>query len=152
MASTATTVPVTVRPGGCAEPERLVGRVGWDGCGWWMVGGGWWVVAVAVCGKGEEEEELLVLMLCEGGVICCYQVTKIFCTKYGFAIASSARGPCDFGPLADLAISVFREMSMTIVFTQILTSLCESALKKLHAKNWRESLPVMEFHHPPNFP
>ena len=27
-----------------------------------------------------------------------------------------------------------------------------SALKKLHEKNWRESLPVTEFHHPPNFP
>ena len=27
-----------------------------------------------------------------------------------------------------------------------------SALKRLHEKNWRESLPVMEFHHPPNSP
>ena len=26
------------------------------------------------------------------------------------------------------------------------------ALKRLHEKNWRESLPVMEFHHPPNSP
>ena len=25
------------------------------------------------------------------------------------------------------------------------------ALKTLHEKNWRENLPVMEFHHPPNF-
>ena len=40
---------------------------------------------------------------------------------------------------------------MNIVFTQILTSF-GSALKKLHEKNWRESLPVLEFHHPPNFP
>ena len=38
--------------------------------------------------------------------------------------ASSARGPCNFGPFTDLAISVFREMSMNIVLTQILTSLC----------------------------
>ena len=34
-------------------------------------------------------------------VICCYQVTKIFSTRYGSTIASSARGPCNFGPLAD---------------------------------------------------
>ena len=47
----------------------------------------------------------------ENFVICCYQVTKIFCTRYGSAIASSARCPCNFGPLANLAISVFREMS-----------------------------------------
>ena len=44
-------------------------------------------------------------------VICCYQVTKICSTKYDSAKTSSARGPCDFGPLADLAISVFREVS-----------------------------------------
>ena len=47
----------------------------------------------------------------ENFVICCYQVTEIFCTRYGSASASSARGPCDFGPLTDLAISVCREMS-----------------------------------------
>ena len=58
-------------------------------------------------------------------VICCYQVTKICGSRYGFAFASSARSPCNFGPLADLAISVFREMSMNIVPTQILTSHCD---------------------------
>ena len=46
-----------------------------------------------------------------------------FCTRYGSAIASSARGPCNFGPLTDLAISVFEEMSVNTVLTQILTSL-----------------------------
>ena len=56
----------------------------------------------------------------ENLVICCYQVTKIFCTKYGSADASSARGPCNFGPLTDLAISVFRELSVITVLTQIL--------------------------------
>ena len=45
----------------------------------------------------------------EDFVICCYQVTKIFCTRNGSASASSARGPCNFGPLTDLAISVFRK-------------------------------------------
>ena len=38
----------------------------------------------------------------ENFVICCNQITKIFCTRYGSATASSARGPCNFGRLADL--------------------------------------------------
>ena len=54
----------------------------------------------------------------ENFVICCNHITKIFCTKYGSANASSARGPCDFCPLADLVISVFREVSINTVFTQ----------------------------------
>ena len=56
-------------------------------------------------------------------MICCYQVTNFFSTKYGFAIASSAWGPCNFGPFTDLAIPVCREMSINTVLTQILTSL-----------------------------
>ena len=56
-------------------------------------------------------------------VICCNQVKKMFSTRYGSAIASSARGHCNFCPLTDLAISVFREMSINTVLTQILTSL-----------------------------
>ena len=55
-------------------------------------------------------------------VICCNQITKNFCTWYHSANTSSARGPCNFGPLADLAISVFREVSINTVFTQIRTS------------------------------
>ena len=58
----------------------------------------------------------------ENFVICCYQVTKIFCTMYGSANASFARSPCNFGPLTSLTISVFREVSMNTVFTQIRTS------------------------------
>ena len=58
----------------------------------------------------------------ENFVICCNQITKIFCTRYGSANASSARGSCNFGPLTDLAISVFREVSINTVFTQIHTS------------------------------
>ena len=56
--------------------------------------------------------------------------------------------------LVCLQISQFRSLGKWVwtLFTQILTSLCSPALKKLHEKNWRESLPVMEFHHPPNFP
>ena len=58
----------------------------------------------------------------ENFVICCNQITKIFCTRYDSANASSAQGPCNFGPLADLSISVFREMSFNTVLTQIRTS------------------------------
>ena len=58
----------------------------------------------------------------ENFVIFCIQVTKIFCTRYGSANSSSARCPCNFGPLTDLVISVFRELSTNTVFTQIHTS------------------------------
>ena len=59
----------------------------------------------------------------ENFVIGCNQFTKIFCTMYDSANTSSARSPCDFGPLAHLAISVFREVSINTVLTQIHTSL-----------------------------
>ena len=59
----------------------------------------------------------------ENLVICFYQVAKIFSTRYGSTIASSAWGPCNFGPFTDLAISVFRDVSINTVLTQILTSL-----------------------------
>ena len=59
----------------------------------------------------------------ENFVICCHQVTKIFGTRYDSANASSARGPCNFVPLTDLAISVFGEMRKDTVLTQNLTSL-----------------------------
>ena len=55
-------------------------------------------------------------IITENFVISCYQVTKICGSRYGFAIASSAWGPCNFGPFTDLAISVFREMSINTVF------------------------------------
>ena len=63
-------------------------------------------------------------------MVCCYQVTEIFSTRYGFAIASSAWGPENFGPFTDLAISVIREMSMNIVITQNLTSPCSRLQRK----------------------
>ena len=43
----------------------------------------------------------------ENFVIGCNRITNIFCTRYGFAIACSARGSCNFGPLADVAIFGF---------------------------------------------
>ena len=85
-------------------------------------------------------------------MVCCYQVTKIVSSRYGFAFASSARSPCNFGPLADLAISVIEENEYEhCVYPNPHVSL-RSALKRLHEKNMRESLPVMEFHHPPISP
>ena len=62
---------------------------------------------------------------------------------------SSARIPCAFGPLADLAISVFRVVSIHSVFPNPHVSLL-SALKKLHEKNWRVTLRVQGLYHPPN--
>ena len=58
----------------------------------------------------------------ENIVTCCNQITKIFCTWYGSANASSARFSCSFGPQTDLAISLFREVSINTVSTQIHTS------------------------------
>ena len=88
----------------------------------------------------------------ENLVICCYQVNKIYSSRYGFAIASSAWCPRNFGPFTDLAISVFREMSINTVSTPNPHVSFRLALKRLHEMNWRERLPVMEFHHPPNSP
>ena len=48
----------------------------------------------------------------ENFVICCYQVINIFCSRYGSASAFSARSPRYFGPHAELAIFVLREMSI----------------------------------------
>ena len=47
----------------------------------------------------------------ENVVICCHQVTKLFCSKYCFASASSARSPCHLGSQAYFAISIFWEVS-----------------------------------------
>ena len=84
-------------------------------------------------------------------VICCYQVTKIFCTMYDSANASSARGPCNFGPLTDLAISVFgwNEYKHCAYPNPHFSWMW--ALKIVHEKNWRVSLCVQELYHPPNF-
>ena len=87
----------------------------------------------------------------ENFVICCNQITKIFCTMYGSANASSARGPCDFGPLTDLAISVFREVSIKTVFAQIHISRTCKLQKMTHDKYWRVSLCVQELCHPRDF-
>ena len=56
----------------------------------------------------------MIATFTENFVICCNQITKIFCKRYDSANASSARRPCDFGPLADLAISVFGKWAKTL--------------------------------------
>ena len=84
-------------------------------------------------------------------MVCCYQVTKIYSSRYGFAIASSARGPCNFGPFTDLAISVFREMSFNTVFNPNPHFSQAEALKMVHEKNWRVRLCVQELCHPQDF-
>ena len=61
-------------------------------------------------------------------MVCCYQVTKICGSRYGFANASSTRNTCNFVPFTDLAISIFRKMNMNIVLTQIVTSFCNRPL------------------------
>ena len=87
----------------------------------------------------------------ENFVFCCYQVTKFFSTRYGSTIASPAWNPCNFCPLADLAFSVFWEMSSNTVLTQILTSL-EFALWRhfMRRTGVRDSM-FRKFHHPPKF-
>ena len=51
----------------------------------------------------------------EDFVICCYQVSKLFCPKYCFANELLARSPCYFVSQADIAISVFWEVSKNTV-------------------------------------
>ena len=76
-------------------------------------------------------------------VIGCNQINKIFCTKYDCANASSARGPCYSGPLADLEISVFREVSINTVLTPNSSTetvasscVCTSPLVFFLTQNW----------------
>ena len=48
-------------------------------------------------------------------VICRYRVTKLFCSRYCFASASSAESPCNFGSQTGIAFSVFWEVSINTV-------------------------------------
>ena len=54
---------------------------------------------------------LRITISIENFVICCDQVTEVFCPRYCIASASSARSPCNLGSLADFTICVFREVS-----------------------------------------
>ena len=66
-------------------------------------------------------------------VICCYQSPKKFCPKYGCASAFSAGSPCYLGLHADVAVSVFREVSLKYCAYPI--PLFSAALKLTHEKN-----------------
>ena len=57
-------------------------------------------------------------VLTENFVICCHQITELFCKRCCFANASSARSPCHLGSQAYFAISVFREVSMNTVIPE----------------------------------
>ena len=87
----------------------------------------------------------------ENFVICCDQITKIFCTKYGSANASSARSSRNFGLVTDLAISVLRGNECKHCAYPNPHFSWMWALKILHEKNWRENLCVQELCHPPKF-
>ena len=85
-------------------------------------------------------------------MICCYQVTKIFSTKYGSAIASSARGPCNFGPRPDLAnFGLSGSESRHCVFYPNPHVSYAWAIKIIHEKKSRVSLCVQELCHPRDF-
>ena len=98
----------------------------WVSCEFFVLHGYAWIHWVAKSCTTIDCVSVIVsrfAMVTEDLVICCYQVTKICSSRYGFAIASSSWGPCNFGPFTDLAISVFMEMRINTVLTQILTSL-----------------------------
>ena len=82
-------------------------------------------------------------------MIRCNQITKIFSTRNGCANASSARGPCNFGPLTDLAISVLSEMRKK--HCACPNPHFSKVLKMVHEKNLRVSLCVQELCHPRGF-
>ena len=79
-------------------------------------------------------------------VISCYQVSKIFCTRYDPTNTSSAQGPCDFGPLADLAI--FGLSGSETKYCAWPNIHYAQVLKMVHKKNSRVSLCVQEHFHP----
>ena len=87
----------------------------------------------------------------ENFVICCNQITKIFCTRYGFANTFFARSPFDFlssGRSRNFGLSG-SEYEHSVYpnphFSQAL------AQKIIHEKNWRVSLCLQELCHPQDF-
>ena len=82
----------------------------------------------------------------ENFVICCNQITKIFCTKYGSANASSARNPCNFwssGRSRNFGLSGSEYKHCVYPNPHF-----SQALKIVHEKNWRVSLCVQELYDP----
>ena len=54
----------------------------------------------------------------ENFVICCYQVTKVFCSRHCITGVFPARNPCNLGSQADFTIPVLREVSINTVLTR----------------------------------
>ena len=53
-------------------------------------------------------------------MVCCYQVTEVVSSRYGFAGALPARSPRNLGSFADLAVSVFGEVRKILCFLDTL--------------------------------
>ena len=69
-------------------------------------------------------------------VLCFYQVTKCFCTRYDFTSTSCARKPSKIWPLADLAISVFRKVCEITLIARYQPSLWLSRGFMRRARVW----------------
>ena len=82
---------------------------------------------------------------------CLAELCDLLLSSHQHFLASSARSPCNFGPLADLASSVFREVNINTVFNPNPHFTQAWALKMIHEKNWRVSLCVQKFYHPQDF-
>ena len=54
----------------------------------------------------------------EDFLVCCYEVTEFFRSRHDCTSAFSERSPCYFGPLADVAIFVLREVSFNTVLAR----------------------------------
>ena len=84
-------------------------------------------------------------------VICCYQITKIFSTRYSSTIASSARSTCNFGPFyGSRSFGLWWNEYKHCVHTNPHVSWVW-APRMPHERNWLANLRVLEFRHPQNF-
>ena len=63
------------------------------------------------------------------------QITKMFRSVHDCTSTSSARSPCNFRPQADVAISVFREVSIDIVLSRTRFHFCS----RLHLQFMRRT-------------
>ena len=85
-------------------------------------------------------------------VICCYQVTKFSCSRYGCASAFSARSSRNLGSLANIAIFSPSTREYKNCACPSPTPLSLATLKLTHEKNSRVCLCELEHVHPPDFP
>ena len=74
--------------------------------------------------------------LVEDFVICCYQVTKLLCSRYCFASAPSARSPCHLGSHAYSAISCSQNWWITLEQQEVLSCPCAYSCLSLFGQPW----------------